>query len=250
MKVFETLVQSDLDEKSLATIEQVIRLNRSQYRLLQQLDSNYPELVPRLSPLDRVDDKNAAILTETIEQAAPPTALVHDLFLKLGYLDWPATLPVDSRELLRLLAVLVLTPHELTAWFSLYQGGEVSRGDRAQLARELVDSLGPGSIGPDERQTRLEAVPLPAHRRFLTDASPEEIAEPAAAAADSVPWPLLATVAVSGASAMVYEVACGRTLSMVYSPRCTAFPSCCPRFCFELHSGPRSPRDFCAGIKY
>ena len=152
MKVFETLVQSDLDEKSLATIEQVIRLNRSQYRLLQQLDSNYPELVPRLSPLDRVDDKNAAILTETIEQAAPPTALVHDLFLKLGYLDWPATLPVDSRELLRLLAVLVLTPHELTAWFSLYQGGEVSRGDRAQLARELVDRLG-RSIGPDERQT-------------------------------------------------------------------------------------------------
>ena len=161
LKVFETLVQSDLDEKSLATIEQVIRLNRAQYRLLQQLDSNYPELVPRLSPLDRVDDKDAAILTETIEQAAPPTALVHDLFLKLGYLDWPATLPVDSRELLRLLAVLVLTPHELTAWFSLYQGGEVSRGDRAQLARELVDRLGPGSIGPDERQTRLEAVPLP-----------------------------------------------------------------------------------------
>ena len=161
LKVFETLVQSDLDEKSLATIEQVIRLNRAQYRLLQQLDSNYPELVPRLSPLDRVDDKDAAILTETIEQAAPPTALVHDLFLKLGYLDWPATLPVDSRELLRLLAVLVLTPHELTAWFSLYQGGDVSRGDRAQLARELVDRLGPGSIGPDERQTRLEAVPLP-----------------------------------------------------------------------------------------
>ena len=161
LKVFETLVQSDLDEKSLATIEQVIRLNRAQSRLLQQLESNYPELVPRLSPLDRVDDKDAAILTETIEQAAPPTALVHDLFLKLGYLDWPATLPVDSRELLRLLAVLVLTPHELTAWFSLYQGGEVSRGDRAQLARELVDRLGPGSIGPDERQTRLEAVPLP-----------------------------------------------------------------------------------------
>ena len=161
LKVFETLVQSDLDEKSLATIEQVIRLNRAQYRLLQQLDSNYPDLVPRLSPLDRVDDKDAAILTETIEQSAPPAALVHDLFLKLGYLDWPATLPVDSRELLRLLAVLVLTPHELTAWFSLYQGGEVSRGDRAQLARELVDRLGPGSIGPDERQTRLEAVPLP-----------------------------------------------------------------------------------------
>ncbi len=30
LKVFETLVQSDLDEKSLATIEQVIRLNRAQ----------------------------------------------------------------------------------------------------------------------------------------------------------------------------------------------------------------------------
>ena len=161
LKVFETLVQSDLDEKSLATIEQVIRRNRAQYVLLQQLDSNYPELVPRVRPLDRVDDKDAAILTETIEQSAPPAALVHDLFLKLGYLDWPATLPVDSRELLRLLAVLALTPHELAAWFLLYEGGEVSRGDRAQLARELVDRLGPGSIGPDERQTRLEAAPLP-----------------------------------------------------------------------------------------
>ena len=121
LKVFETLVQSDLDEKSLTTIEQVIRLNRAQYRLLQQLDSNYPELFPRVSPLDRVDDKDAAILIETIEQSAPPAAMVHDLFLKLGYLDWPEPLPVDSRELLRLLAVLVLTPHALTAWFSLYQ---------------------------------------------------------------------------------------------------------------------------------
>jgi spermidine synthase len=34
--------------------------------------------------------------------------------------------------------------------------------------------------------------------------------------AASVPWSLLATVAVSGASALVYEVAWGRTLSMVY----------------------------------
>ena len=161
LKVFETLVQSDLDERSLDAIEQVIRLNRAQYRLLQQLEADYPELVSRLSPLDRVDDKDAAILTETIEQAAPPTALVQDLFLKLGYLDWPELLPVDARELLRLLAVLTLMPHELSAWFSLYQGGEVSRGDRARLAQQLVDGIGPASIGPDERQARLEAVPLP-----------------------------------------------------------------------------------------
>lgn len=54
-----------------------------------------------------------------------------------------------------------------------------------------------------------------AYRRFVEEAPPEEAPEPVSADS-SVPWPLLATVAISGASAMVYEVAWGRTLSMVY----------------------------------
>ena len=55
-----------------------------------------------------------------------------------------------------------------------------------------------------------------AYRRFLGTISAGEIAEQDVPTDSSVPWPLLATVAVSGASAMVYEVAWGRTLSMVY----------------------------------
>ena len=56
-----------------------------------------------------------------------------------------------------------------------------------------------------------------AHRRFIGDTPAEGNAQPVVDSPDSsVPWPLLATVAVSGASAMVYEVAWGRTLSMVY----------------------------------
>lgn len=55
-----------------------------------------------------------------------------------------------------------------------------------------------------------------AYRRFLGNIPAEESAESLGATDSSVPWPLLATVAVSGASAMVYEVAWGRTLSMVY----------------------------------
>ena len=59
-----------------------------------------------------------------------------------------------------------------------------------------------------------------AYRRFIGDRPAEGNAEPVVDSPDSpdssVPWPLLTTVAVSGASAMVYEVAWGRTLSMVY----------------------------------
>ena len=45
---------------------------------------------------------------------------------------------------------------------------------------------------------------------------PEASTESATTADPSVSWPILAAVAISGASAMVYEVAWGRTLSMVY----------------------------------
>ena len=56
-----------------------------------------------------------------------------------------------------------------------------------------------------------------AHRRFIGDTPAEGNSDPVVDSPDSsVPWPLLTTVAVSGASAMVYEVAWGRTLSMVY----------------------------------
>ena len=46
--------------------------------------------------------------------------------------------------------------------------------------------------------------------------APETQSGPTEGGESMVPWALLAAVAVSGASAMVYEVAWGRTLSMVY----------------------------------
>jgi spermidine synthase len=55
---------------------------------------------------------------------------------------------------------------------------------------------------------------LLAIRKRIADSSPQPVATPGEDA--SVSWLLLASVAFSGASAMVYEVAWGRTLSMVY----------------------------------
>ena len=161
LKVFETLVSSDLDECSLDTIEQVIRLNRAQYRLLQQLESNYAELLPRLAPLDRIDDNDATLLANTIEQSAPPIELIEDLFLAFGYRPWPEPLPKNARHLLRLLAVVALSPAELSGQLSFYQDVPPSPESRASLAQILIDRLGPGSVGQDERQARLGAVPLP-----------------------------------------------------------------------------------------
>lgn len=60
------------------------------------------------------------------------------------------------------------------------------------------------------------AVSTMRHRFALSPDTPTTEGGAAPATSSSVPWALLATVAVSGASAMVYEVAWGRTLSMVY----------------------------------
>lgn len=161
LKVFETLVQSELDEKSLAKIEHFIRLNRAQFHLLQQLENQYPQLLPTLDPLDRMDDDDAKLVAQIIEQAAPPASLVEDLFLKLGYFQWPGTLPNDTQALLRLLAVVALTPHELSASSWLYQSDAPSREERSRLAQKLLERLKSSAIGADERLTRLGALPLP-----------------------------------------------------------------------------------------
>ena len=115
LKVFETLVKSELDEDSLETLENVIRLNRSQYRLLQLLEIDYAASLPRLQPLDRVDDESASLIAEAIEQAAPPAELVEDMFTMLGYLTLPDALPENQTQLLRRVATFTLTPDELGA---------------------------------------------------------------------------------------------------------------------------------------
>jgi hypothetical protein len=161
LRVFETLVKPELDEKALHAIEQTIRLNRAQYRLFQQLERSYPELISLLDPLDRIDDEDAALLSELVEHDEPPPQMMEDLFLSLGYVKWPSPIPEDTRTLLRLLAVLSVPARDFSAHRSLYSEEGPTPDERERLARSLVAALDKGSVGVDERVGRVGAVPLP-----------------------------------------------------------------------------------------
>jgi hypothetical protein len=161
LQVLEVLVQPELDDRGLDRVEQVIRLNRSQYRLYQQLQRNDLRLSRALAPLDRVHEDDANAIAEILEQTEPPRELVEDLFLSLGYLDWPDPLPEDPRKLLRLVAVLALHPEELAHSVDLYQPAAPSEKTRSRLAASLAERLTPSSAGADDRQRRLGAAPLP-----------------------------------------------------------------------------------------
>ncbi len=138
LKVLDVLVQPEIDERSLFGVEQVIRLNRVQYRLYQQLERIQRDLGRKLGPLDWVGDDDANLIADAIEQTDVPRALAEDLFLSLGYSEWPESFPDDPRKLLRYIAVMALSPAELAAWPSLYLAEEPSPEDRARLARNLI----------------------------------------------------------------------------------------------------------------
>jgi hypothetical protein len=161
LQVLEVLVQPELDDRGLDRVEQVIRLNRSQYRLYQQLYRNDRRLAQALAPLDRIHDDDANTIAEILELTEPPRELAEDLFLALGYLDWPEPLPDDPRKLLRLVAVLALTPEELSHFEELYQPATPSEKTRSRIAATLTERLTPSAIGADERQRRLGAAPPP-----------------------------------------------------------------------------------------
>ncbi len=161
LHVLEILVEPEVDERSLHEVEQVIRLNRAQYRLYQLLDRSHRDLVRRLSPLDRIEDEDAGLVAEVLERAEPSREMLEDLFLALRYQDWPEALPGTQRTLLRHLAVLFLQPSELTAWPSLYSPEAPAPAERARLARTIVERLSPSWDGADERMRRLGAAPLP-----------------------------------------------------------------------------------------
>ncbi len=161
LRVLEILVQPEIDERALIGVEQVIRLNRAQYRLYQLLDRSHRDLARRLSPLDRVADEDAGLVADTLEHAEPSRELVEDLFLALGYQRWPDSLPSSLRTLLRHVTVLALSPRELARWPGLYAPETLSAAERARLARAVVERITPSSLGTDERQQRLGAVPIP-----------------------------------------------------------------------------------------
>ncbi|HJS74694.1 MAG TPA: hypothetical protein VJ921_10430, partial [Vicinamibacteria bacterium] len=161
LRVFQILVEPEVDERALSEVEQIIRLNRAQYRLYQLLDRGHRDLVRRLAPLDRVADEDARLVSEVLETGEPSRELIEDLFLALGYQGWPEALPGTQRTLLRHLAVLVLTPSELAAWPSLYSPEAPKPAERARLAKTVLERLAPSWDGADERQRRLGAAPLP-----------------------------------------------------------------------------------------
>lgn len=161
LTVLDVLVQPEIDERALYGVEQVIRLNRPQFRLYQQLERTQRDLARKLGPLDRIGDDDAMLVADIIEQTDPPTELVEDLFLSLGYSEWPDSFPDDPRKLLRYLAVVALFPWELATWPSLYLPETPSVEERARLGRTLIERLTSSSVGADELQRRLGAVPLP-----------------------------------------------------------------------------------------
>jgi hypothetical protein len=161
LRVLEILVSPDLDERALLAVEQVIRLNRAQFRLYQGLDRGHRDLARKLGPLDRIAEEDASFLIEVLEHAEPSRELVEDLFLALGYERWPESLPTSARALLRLIAAFALAPRELAGFSALYLPEPPSDADRARLARAVLERLTPSAVGSDERQRRLGATPLP-----------------------------------------------------------------------------------------
>jgi hypothetical protein len=161
LRVLQILVESEVDERALSEVEQIIRLNRAQYRLYQLLDRGHRDLVRRLAPLDRIADEDAGLISGVLEGGEPSRELIEDLFLSLGYQEWPETLPGTQRTLLRHLAVLVLTPSELASFQGLYSPEAPKPAERARLAKTLLERLTPSWDGADERQHRIGASPLP-----------------------------------------------------------------------------------------
>ncbi|HXV61018.1 MAG TPA: hypothetical protein VEK15_10020 [Vicinamibacteria bacterium] len=161
LRVFQALVQSEINEKSLAEVETIIRLDRHQYRLHQELEVLDGRLAERVSPLDRVEDDDADFVADLVEKGDCPMELVEDLFLALGYTPWPEPLPNDPSTLWRLVAVLALYPTELVTLGSLYSAEAPDAGERSRLGKILTERLTPTGVGSQLPQDSIDAVPIP-----------------------------------------------------------------------------------------
>ncbi|HSF18053.1 MAG TPA: hypothetical protein VLK65_21130 [Vicinamibacteria bacterium] len=161
LRVFQALVQTEMNEKSLSEVETIIRLDRSQYRLHQELEVMEGRLAERLSPLDRVADDDADFVADLVEKGHSPMELVEDLFLALGYTPWPEPLPNDPSSLWRLVAVLALFPSELGTLRSLYSTGRPSAEERSRLGKALLERLTPTAVGAELPPDSIDAVPIP-----------------------------------------------------------------------------------------
>lgn len=162
MHLLDVLVEPEVDEQKLQTVEQSVRLNKWQYHLHLQLWRSYPAQLRRLQPLDRIHSQDAQFLLSSVENANPAPQAIEDLGVRLGYEDIAAIIDEeDAKSLLRALAVLTLARNELLSWHFLYDGQPARQPDLERLARTILRQIRPTSVGADDRQQQLGAVPLP-----------------------------------------------------------------------------------------
>jgi hypothetical protein len=160
-QLLEVLLQPEINERSLQAVEQSVRLDKWQYHLHLQLWRNYPAQLLHLQPLERIDSEDSEFLRRFIEAAAPTPGAVEDMAVQLGYLEPPATIPDDPRELLRVLAVLTLPREELSTWSLLYASDPPSDADLKRFSKSVIEQLRSTSVGADDRQQSEGAVPFP-----------------------------------------------------------------------------------------
>jgi hypothetical protein len=162
LHLLEVLVSPEIDERTLQTVEQSVRLNKWQYQLHLQLWNRFPEQLKRLQPLDRIHAQDAQLMMEFIENMNPTADAIEDIAVRLAYLDLPESLPEDDpKALLRILALLTLPRNELMAWHSLYIPEPPNAEQLERMARVILRQLRPTSVGADDRQQIVGAVPLP-----------------------------------------------------------------------------------------
>jgi hypothetical protein len=162
LHLLEVLVSPEIDEQTLQTVEQSVRLNKWQYFLHLQLWNHYPEQLRRLRPLDRIHDQDAQLMLEFIQNMNPSAEAVEDMAVRLAYLDLPEILPGDDpKKLLRILTILTFPRSELMTWNFLYTPEPPSKEVLEQTARTVLEQLRPTCVGADDRQELIDAVPLP-----------------------------------------------------------------------------------------
>ena len=162
LHLFEALVEPDVDEQQLQTVEQSVRLNKWQYHLHLQLWNHCPSQLERLQPLDRIHAQDAQYLAQFIETVDPSPQAIEDMAVRLGYFDFQEILrDGEQKTLLRALCILTLPRAELSSWPFLYDSTPPSEEDLQRMAKAILRQIRTTGAGADDRQQQLGAAPLP-----------------------------------------------------------------------------------------
>lgn len=161
LHMLETLLRPDLDEKALEAVEQNIRLNKTQYHIYIYLDRTNPDVIPLLSPLDRIHPSDAEFFLKFLEEFGPTKQALVNMARRLNYLPPDQPSPQDPPSILQALAVLCLPRRELTSWQFLYSPTPPAPNELEVLAKTVVEQFRPTGIGAYDRQQSIGAVPVP-----------------------------------------------------------------------------------------